>query len=267
MSPPFTLHHFTPHHSTSRHHCTTFHITLLHTTCSTPYLGHLLLQHISPRTTIFYIWRHITPKSASHRHFQVHVPHHTATVHISHHPIYTTIPHHTHIHHSIFHTTPYSTSHFTTTSDITTHCIISTSDITQRIAYATFFTTTILHHHTSHRYFPLMQHSTYIALCNIPHNRTPHSTPRHIAHFAFQLHHVWNGNIHIGPHFTYADVTPHFTSNRSTAPHLGTHSTSCPHSTPCTSHSNINFTSHYPIAPHISPTLHFNHHSASHRPV
>ena len=224
-----------------------------------------MLQHISPQTTIFYIWHHITPQSASHRHFQVHVPNHTATVHISHHPIYTTIPHHTHIHHSVFHTTPYSTSHFTTTSEIN---ILHHFHIWHHSAlHMPHSSPPQFHTLASHRYFPLMQHSTYIALCNIPHNRTPHSIPRHITHFAFQLHHVWNDHIHIGPHFTYADITPHFTSNRSTAPHLGTHSTSCPHSTPWTSHSNINFSSHYPIAPHISPTLHFNHHSASHRHV
>ena len=55
-----------------------------------------------------------------------------------------------------------------------------------------------------------MQHSTY------------KDTTFHITYFAFQSHHVWNGNIHITPHFTYTDITPHFTSNHSTAPHLGT---------------------------------------------
>ena len=132
-----------------------------------------MLQHISPRTAI---WHHITPQSASHRHFQVHVPHHTATVHISHHPIYTTIPHQTHIHHhSIFHTT-LSIFHIAFHHHIWHHNTLHHFHIWQRIAYATFFTTTILHHHTSHRYFPLMQHSTYIALCNIPHDTTFHTT-------------------------------------------------------------------------------------------
>ena len=246
MPKDFTSHHLSchtiPHHTTIAQHSTShYYIPMSHATSrtlcwNTSHLGPPYFQYLRSHYTAVCLGTTIS------RH---HISKHMFHIHISHHPIYTTIPHHTHIqHHSIFHTTPYST--FITPPHLTSQDIesFSTSDITQQSHSALhiphssppqFHTTTF-----TWRNFPLMQHSTYIALCNIPHNRTPHSTPRHITHFAFQLHHVWK----------HSQRTT-FRKNRSTAPHLCTHSTSCPHFTPCTSHSNINFTSHYPIAPHI----------------
>ena len=184
ITPPFTSHHFTPHHSTSHHNCTTFHITLLHTTCSTPHLRHLMLQHISPRTTIFYIGHHITPQSAS-----VPPPFHTTSqstcstshshsLHISHHPTYITIPHHTYIHIIAYFTPHHIPRRITPPRRTSQHVIasFSTSDITQQ-SHSTlymphssspqFHTTTF----TSHRNFP------HLVLCNIPHTRTPRQVP------------------------------------------------------------------------------------------
>ena len=117
FTPTFTSHHSTPHHSTSHHHCTTFHITLLHTTCSTPHLGHLMLQqsHLGPpySTSDITLHRSLPHTTISHYHISKHMFHITQPQS----PSRTTIPHHTHIqHHSTFHTTPYSTSHYTTTS-------------------------------------------------------------------------------------------------------------------------------------------------------
>ena len=177
-----------------------FHTTTSQSTCSTS------TSHTIPYTQLF----HTTPTFSIIAYFTQHHTPHLLHHHIWHHKTLNHFPHLTsHNNHSALHIPHSSPPQFHTTT----------------------FTW---------RNFPLMQHSTYIALCNIPHNRTPHSTPRHITHFAFQLHHVWK----------HSQRTT-FRKNRSTAPHLGTHSTSCPHFTPCTSHSNINFTSHYSIAPHI----------------
>ena len=154
-----SFHHITPQLHNIPHHITTY---MFHATSR----RHLMLQHISPRTTTFYIWDHITLQSASVPPFHTTTSQSTShTVHILHHSISTTIPHHTHIqHHSIFHTTPYSTSHYTTpdsTSHYTTtswpftsrhyhmwHHIssFSTSDITLQ-SHSTLHNTTIPHHH------------------------------------------------------------------------------------------------------------------------
>ena len=174
------------HYSTSHHHCTTFHITLLHT--SAPFLTSVL-QHISPRTTIFYIWDHITLQSAwatpfhtiswstsstSHSRslhltpFHIHnysTPHpHSTSQHISHHNMF-----HIALHHHVL---------------ILHHTTTSTYDIAQQshhIVYATFFITTIPHHHISHHIVTFH----IFALCNIPRTRTIHSTPHHIPHHTF----------------------------------------------------------------------------------
>ena len=153
---------------------------------------HLML-HVGPPYRVHLTSHYTAVPVPRHHHFTSHlearhVPHHTVTVHILHHS--ATIPHHTHIqHHSIFHTTPYSTSHYTTTSwfyltppHLTTHCSVmsnvendamcwncgdkecgicnvrcdcSVSDVendstTHHIAYATFFITTIPHQQTFH---------------------------------------------------------------------------------------------------------------------
>jgi len=205
-------------------HTTPFHITLpLHNIphhFSAYYMFHvlrrLMSQHISPRTTIFNIWHHITPQSASHRHFTP--PHHTGTVHISHHSTSTSIPHHTlniaaHFtpHHIPHHITP-PHHDFTSQWHLTTHCIIfhirhHTTTTQHTLHMATFFIT-IPHHHggNSHRNFP------HLALCNIPHTRTPHSMPHHIPHHTFCI----SVTFHIVQylkfqHFTY---TSHHISRR-----------------------------------------------------
>ena len=302
-----TLNIFTSHIISSRH--TTFHVTPFHTTpfhiapplyniphhitayhmFHTTSHRHLMSQHISPRTTIFYVWHHITPQSASHHHFtppltsqsttystsHSHSPHltpfhvhnystphpHSTSQHISYHTVF-----HIALHHHIL------ILHNTTTSDTTTHCIIfhiwHHTTITPHIAYATFFIITIPHHHSSHS--------------NFPHTRTPHSTPRYIPHHTFCIsvipHHTMSeiATFHIAPHFRY---TSHHISHRTiihikslhTSRHTiqSHHAHISPCTTPCTSpHSDINDTSHYPTA-HIPnqttlPTLHFNHHSAWH---
>ena len=127
-------------------------------------------------------------------------------------------PHHIHIqHHSIFHTTPYSTLHYTTrfrfyttTSEITPLCIIfhiwhHTSDShTARC---------VLHHHsstpphfTSHNFPHLALSSTFY----IPGHHIPHHALFHITHFAFQSYHVWHCNI---PHRTTFHIHWHRTTD------------------------------------------------------
>ena len=201
---------------------------------------------------------HFTPP-----HLKAHVPHHKATVHVSHHSTSTTILHHTHIqHHSILHTTTYSTSHYTTTSRLNLHHTTTSDNTLHHFPHLTshnnhstlhmphsssphFHTTTPISHH-------IVTFHTDFALCNIPHTRTPHSTPRHIPHHTFcisitpclKLQHSTS----VAPHFTYTDITSHHNSHQSnhpttsqrTIPH---HAHIPPHTTPCTSpHSNINCT-------------------------
>ena len=64
----FTPHHILrytiPFHMTPPLHNISHRITTYHTFHATS-RRHLMLQHISPRTTIFYIWDHITLQSAS----------------------------------------------------------------------------------------------------------------------------------------------------------------------------------------------------------
>ena len=197
-------------------------------------------QDISPRTTIFYIWHHLTLQSASHHHFTPphlkaqHIPRH-CTVHVSHHSTSATIPHHTHIqHHRTFHTT--TIFHIALHHHIlilhhwhhriwhhnTLHIIFHIwrhTTVTQHLAYATFFITLIPHHisHHWHRKFP------HLALCNIPHTRTLYSTPRHIPYHTFCI----SVTFHITPCLKLQHSTPrtHFTSHHNShqiTPHLGT---------------------------------------------
>ena len=208
-------------------------------------LRHLMSQHISPRTTVFYIWHHITPlwQSASHHHF---TPPHLKAQHstsqpqsTSHHSTSTTIPHHTHIqHHSTFHTTPYSTSHTTsswfyivTPPQLTTHCIIFHIWRHTSTAHCICH---ILHHHNSTPPHFTSPNFPHFALCNIPHNEAPQSTPRHIRHRTFSIsHHTRseNATFHIAPHFTY---TSHHISHRTiihlkSLHHMSAHHFTCPH--------------------------------------
>ena len=159
-----------------------------------------MLQHISPWTTIFYIWHHITPQFASH--------HHVTPPHLEHNIIFhiiqstsRTIPHP-----QLFHTTPtFSiTAHFTPYSTLhhhiwhrnTLHYFPRLTSHNNRTAHCICH---ILHHHNSTPHFASRNFPH--ALCNIPHTRTPQSTPHHIPHhtFAFQTlstsHHVWNCKI------------------------------------------------------------------------
>ena len=119
--------HIIPSHHTKRFH-TTFYITPFHITPPLHNIPHHIATYnmfhaisrrqccnISPGTTIFYIWDHITLQSASAPPFhtttnlKAHVPHcHTTTVHILHHSTSTTIPQHT-----TFNTTAYFTPHHT----------------------------------------------------------------------------------------------------------------------------------------------------------
>ena len=113
-------HHTIP--ATSHHHCI-FHITLLHTTCqfhATSCQTFNVATHIASDHHILRHLTSITPQSATYHHFTPQhleaqdIPHHTATVQVSHHS-HPQLPHDTHIQHrSTFHTTPYSTSHYTT---------------------------------------------------------------------------------------------------------------------------------------------------------
>ena len=150
---------------------------------------HLMSQHISPRTTIFYIWHHITPQSASHHRFTPphlkaqHIRHRVATVHIAPfrihndctpHPHSTSqyISHHITCHH-IWHQSQHVASF--STSDIST--------VAQHIAYATFFIT------ISHRII-------YATFQDTPFHTTPYSTLHFLPHFSHIPHHT---TFHIEP--------------------------------------------------------------------
>ena len=201
----------------------------------------LMLQYISPRTTIFYIWDHITLQCVPwHHHFTPphlkaeHVPHHTASVHILYHST-STIPHHTHIQdHSIFHTT--TLFHIALHHHIWQHiesfpCLTSHSKHTAHCIGLTFFIT------TSHRNFPhfaVKQHSTYQ---DTIFHTTPYSTS-HTLHFSRTMSEI--ATFHIAPHFT-----SHHNLHQITPPHPGAPIHIKPtfhHTSP---HSNINCTSQY----------------------
>ena len=254
----------TPHHikrfHTTRHsikshqkilHHTTFHVapfhitpplhvshSVLHTTCSTPHLA-----DIECRNT----WRLGLPHSTSditlHRYFTP--PHLKATVHISHHSTSRSILHHTHVTFNI------STFHTITLRHHIWHCnTLLFFFLSPRLTYRNNRTTHcmchILHRHNStlpdftYRNFPRL------AFCNIPHTRTPgHST----SHFAFQSHSPMSKmtTFHIDhiSHRTISHIKSRSTKYLHTIPH---HAHIPPHTTPCSSHSNINYTPHYPTA-------------------
>ena len=192
------LHHTIAQHSTSHYYIPMFHAT-----------SHrrLVLQHISPRTTIFYIWHHITLQSASASpRLTAHVPH--RTVHTIPHPqLFTPHPPATsqHIlHHHI--TLPHLDF---TYHHIWTHCIIFhiwRHTTVHCISH-------ILHHHnfSSHRHCP------HFALCNITHTRTPHSTPPYSTQLHFNRTMSEIATFHIAPHFT--SVTPTFHTTPCPSPH------------------------------------------------
>ena len=242
-------------------------------------------QHISPRTTIFYIWHHITRESASHHHFTPphlkaqHIRHHTATVHIAPFQIHnysTPHPHSTpqHIsHHTIFHIAYHLIlilHRHTNTADITTHCIIFHIWRHTTTAHCICH---ILHHHNSTPPHFTSPNFPPFALCNIPHNwrgTTVHTTPystSHILHFT--SHQVWKCNI---PHRTtfHIHITPHFISHHNSPQitwlHVSAHHFTCPHSTMHIAKFKYKIhitlpTAHIPY--HTThPTLHFDHHSA-----
>ena len=217
-------------------------------------------QTISPRTTIFYIWDHITLQSKR-SHYTI--SHH----HISKHNIYhitqpqsRTIPHP-----QLYHTTPtfnitaYFTPHhiphriiqpvtswfYITPPHLTSQQIasFSTSDVTQQsqhIAYATFFITTIPHHHISYH---VTSHILHYATFHIPGHHIPHHAIFHILHFNHTLSEM--ATFHIAPHFTCTHITSHFTSHHNshqiTPPHFGTpfHITPTFHLTPRHAHRHI----------------------------
>ena len=192
---------------------------------------HLMLQHLGPPySTSEITWHCSLPR---HHHFtpphleaqRVAQPQSTSRT-IPHPQLCYTIP----TLHSIFHTTPDSTSHYTTTSwfyittsDITTLCIIfhiwHYTTITQHIAYATFFSTTIpnyiphcistiIPHHT----MPNMasNHSTSLGIpqprftsCITVHHYIPHAH-----HYSTSHHHNTSSDIDITcsitPYRTYS---------------------------------------------------------------
>ena len=242
-----TTFHVTPPLHNIPHHITTY--RLFHATS----LRHLMSQRISPRTTIFYIWHHITPQSASHHHFTPphlkaqHIPHHTATVHIAPFHIHnysTPHPHSTpqHIsHHTIFHIAYHLIlilHRHTTTADITTHCIIFHIWRHTTTAHCICH---ILHHHNSTPPHFTSPNFPHFALCNIPHNEAPQSI-FDIAHYAFhitpglKIPHRTTFHIHITPHFTSHHIIHLKSRDSSTCQHTISHA----HIPPLTSpHSNI----------------------------
>ena len=183
----------------------------------------LLLQQISPRTTLFYIWHNITPQSASHHHITPHleaqhVPHlapfHTRNYSTPH-------PHSTSQHRSSHHTIFHIALHHQililhhTTSDITTHRLhFHFSDVTTIIAHCICH---ILHHHISHHVtFHILQYVTF----RIARHHCPHHAIFHITHFAAQSHSTSYGLCEIATVY----IAPHFTSHHNLhqiTPHLG----------------------------------------------
>ena len=190
---------------------------MFHITQSTAHtIPHTQLFHTTPT---FNIIAHFTPH---------HIPYHVTPPHLdftSHHHIW----HHNTLHH--FHI-----CHHTT--------------ITQHIAYATFFITTIPHNYISH---PVISfHILHYVILHMPGHHSPHHAIVHITQFAFQshsstLHHVWNCNI---PHRTifHIHITPHFTSHHNS--HQITSRLTIPH--------------HAHIPPHITPTFHLTSRHAHH---
>ena len=166
----FTPNDFTSHQATIAH--STWHTTyhMFHATSQT---------FNTSQTTIFYIWHHITPQSASHH--QHVTPPHLKVQHIPHHSPHLT-PFRIH-NYSTPH--PHSTSQYISPhlTSVTTHCIFfhiwRLATITAHCICHILHRSSTRPHFTSHRNF------SHLALCNIPYTRTPHSTPRHIPHHTF----------------------------------------------------------------------------------
>ena len=241
-----------------------------------------MLQHISPRTTIFYIWDHITLQSASAPPFhtttnlKAHVPHcHTTTVHILHHSTSTTIPQHT-----TFNTTAYFTPHHTIFHIALHHHIltdlISHHHIWQHTAvwcrmwkmcwncgdkecgmwcqmWKMMQSRITLH--MLHSLLPRYHHWLFTSHCNLRQHSTYQVTTFHTApnstHFAFQSHHVWNCNV---PHQSHHIAWNHSTSLY-TIPH---HAHIPPRTIPCTI--TLKYKLHIPL----SHSTHSKPHNTSH---
>ena len=249
---------FTSHHSTPQHHCTTFQIALLHTACSMP---HLMSQHITSDHHILYptLHRSLPPTAISHHCISKHnIPHHTVHIHN-----YTT----PHPHSASAYFTPHRVPHYTTTSDITTHCSVfhirHHTTILQYIAYATVFTTTIPYHHISHHIITV--HILYYATVHIPGHHIPHHT------FCISV------AFHITPyqkfqHSTLHHISHNFIIHIKSLHHISAHhSTSRPHSISHYAMHIAKFKYKFHITlfnitlqttPHI-PHCIFDHHSAS----
>ena len=244
-------HHFTPPHLKVQHIPRTATVHISHHSTPTTIPHHTHIQHHSTFHTTPYSTSHYTAVS-------IPPPFHTTTSQSttystshSHSPHLT--PFHIHIHnystphpqstsqhispHTIFHIALHQhilISHHTTTSDIATHCIIfhirHLAAITQHVAYATFFITTIPHHISHH-----------IMTIHILHYAT-----FHILHFNHISHHTMSEVATDIPHRTTFKIT----TSRHTIPqqaHIPLHTM------PCTSPlSNINYTSHYPTV-HSKP--------------
>ena len=129
---------------------------------------HLVLQHISPRTTIFYIWDHITLQSASVP------PFHTTTSRLKHMPFHITQTVHI-LHGSPFHIHNYSTPHPHSTS--------------QHISHHTIFHIAL--HHT--RFHIVLHH-------HIWHHNTLHNFPHMTSHYI--IFHIWHHTT-IAQHIAY----------------------------------------------------------------
>ena len=202
-----------------------------------------MLQHISPRTTIFYIWDHITLQSASVP------PFHTTTSRLKHMPFHITQTVHI-LHGSPFHIHNYSTPHHTTptfniTAYFTRHHIphrITPHQIPYRITpphltsqHITSFSTYMTSHYnrTAHCISPQFHTTTdfpHLALWQ-PFHIPEHHIPHAIVHtFCISISRTMSeiATFNIAPHFTYTDVTSH----QIAPPHLGTPF----HITPCTHH-------------------------------
>ena len=260
----FTSHYLSCH--TIPHHTIPNHTTIAqHSTPHTNVPRHIsqtvnVATHISPQTTIFYIWDHITLQSALTPPFHTttswstfHITQPQSTSHTIPHP---QLLHHTHIqHYSIIQTTTYSTLHYTTTSwfYITQPCIASFHNCTAHCICH------ILDHNSTPPHFTY--NFPHFALCNIPHTRTAHSTQHHIPHHTFcnaitpclklqhsTLHHISN------------TLTSHFTSHHNSHQSLhhisAYHSTSCPHST---SHHAMHIT--FKCKLHSCPIAHIPNHT------
>ena len=215
---------------------------------------HLMLQHLSPRTTIFYSWDHITRQcrlgtTISHHHISTEahaVPHHTDSPHLTRAAIpypqlfHTTptfnitayftphhIPHRITPHHIPHRITPHQIPYRITPPHLTSQHITSFftwrhTTITQHIAYH--------HNSTPPLTFHIVTDLPHLALWqpfHIPEHRIPHA----IVHtFCISVSRTMSeiATFNIAPHFTYTDITSH----QIAPPHVGTPF----HITPCTHH-------------------------------